>query len=171
MRQILRWVDRRFNFDLPAGLYPQLISRLRGAPCRAAELGRMFSVEDRCWRPKGRWSAQENVGHLIDLDGLWLARLQDYLEGRSVLTAWDVTNARTTEADHNARDWDDLVTDFATIRSEFVRRLDALAPADFERSALHPRLQQPMRLVDAIWFTAEHDDHHLASAWELLHRE
>ena len=38
----------------------------------------------------------------------------------------------------------------------------------FDRSMLHPRLQQPMRLVDHLCFVAEHDDHHLARIWELL---
>jgi hypothetical protein len=35
------------------------------------------------------------------------------------------------------------------------------------RSLLRPRLQQPMRLVDRLYFVAEHDDHHLARIWEL----
>jgi hypothetical protein len=35
-------------------------------------------------------------------------------------------------------------------------------------SSLHPRLQQPMRLIDHALFVAEHDDHHLARITELL---
>lgn len=27
---------------------------------------------------------------------------------------------------------------------------------------------QPMRLVDHLYFVAEHDDHHLAKIWELI---
>jgi hypothetical protein len=33
---------------------------------------------------------------------------------------------------------------------------------------LHPRLKQPMRLVDHLYFVAEHDDHHLARIWEMI---
>jgi hypothetical protein len=33
---------------------------------------------------------------------------------------------------------------------------------------MHPRLKQPMRLVDHLFFVAEHDDHHLALIRELL---
>jgi len=39
-----------------------------------------------------------------------------------------------------------------------------------ERTALHPRLQQPMRVLDMAFFTAEHDDHHLARMTELSRR-
>jgi hypothetical protein len=50
-----------------------------------------------------------------------------------------------------------------------VQRVETIDPALFARSMLHPRLQQPMRLVDHLYFAAEHDDHHLACIWELLH--
>jgi hypothetical protein len=33
---------------------------------------------------------------------------------------------------------------------------------------LHPRLKQPMRLVDHLYFVAEHDDYHLARIWEMI---
>jgi hypothetical protein len=32
---------------------------------------------------------------------------------------------------------------------------------------VHPRLGTPMRLVDMMFFVAEHDDHHLATITEL----
>jgi len=31
-----------------------------------------------------------------------------------------------------------------------------------ERSAFHPRLKKPMRIIDLAFFVAEHDDYHLA---------
>jgi hypothetical protein len=36
-----------------------------------------------------------------------------------------------------------------------------------QRTGLHPRLNQPMRVIDLILFIAEHDDHHLARITEL----
>jgi len=33
---------------------------------------------------------------------------------------------------------------------------------------VHPRLKQPMRLVDHLFFVAEHDDHHMARIWEMI---
>jgi hypothetical protein len=31
------WVERRFDFNFPVGLYPELIDRLRGTPARLAD--------------------------------------------------------------------------------------------------------------------------------------
>jgi hypothetical protein len=41
-------------------------------------------------------------------------------------------------------------------------------PLLFARAIPHPRLKTPMRLVDHLYFVAEHDDHHLARIRELL---
>lgn len=165
------WIGRSFSFDFPAGLYPNVLARLRGTPARAAALVHPFEAAALTRRPaSGKWSAQENIGHLSDLDGLWLRRVDDFLAGAAVLSAWDVTNQATTDANYNAREIEDVLAGLATIRTELLRRCEDLTPPDFERVALHPRLKKPMRLVDALWFSAEHDDHHLAIAWELLYR-
>ena len=44
-------------------------------------------------------------------------------------------------------------------------KLDA---SPFVRTISHPRLKTPMRLVDHLYFVAEHDDHHLSRIWELV---
>ena len=49
-----------------------------------------------------------------------------------------------------------------------VARLEDLDEAGVERSSQHPRLGQPMRVIDMAIFAAEHDDHHLARIGELL---
>jgi hypothetical protein len=51
---------------------------------------------------------------------------------------------------------------------QLVDRVAGLDAALFARSIPHPRLKTPMRLVDHLYFVAEHDDHHLARIWELL---
>jgi hypothetical protein len=38
----------------------------------------------------------------------------------------------------------------------------------FEAVAIHPRLNKPMRLVDMLFFQAEHDDYHLARISDLI---
>jgi hypothetical protein len=50
---------------------------------------------------------------------------------------------------------------------DFVARLDSYNEAFVARTALHPRLQQNIRVVDLAFFIAEHDDHHLARISEL----
>ena len=46
--------------------------------------------------------------------------------------------------------------------------LEGADASALERTARHPRLGTPMRLIDIAFFTAEHDDHHLARITELL---
>ncbi len=51
-----------------------------------------------------------------------------------------------------------------------VPLLEGADEAAAVRSALHPRLGTPMRLIDLALFTAEHDDHHLAAITALRQR-
>ena len=46
-------------------------------------------------------------------------------------------------------------------------RLDAYDEAFVQRTALHPRLKEQIRVIDLVFFIAEHDDHHLARISEL----
>ncbi len=88
-------------------------------------------------RDAERWSIQENLGHLLDLEPLWMGRIDDILQGKERLRDADLTNRKTYEAGHNSANLNDLLVSF---------RAD----------------EQPMRLLDLIFFVAEHDDHHLA---------
>ena len=36
--QRIKWTDRTFSFDFPAGIYPEMIERVRGTPARLEEL-------------------------------------------------------------------------------------------------------------------------------------
>ncbi|KAA0219297.1 MAG: DinB family protein, partial [Planctomycetota bacterium] len=110
----------------------------------------------------------QNVGHLIDLDGLPVRRLAQILAGEPTLIAADISNRGTNDADHNARRVADLLAEFRRNRLAGVARFEAVAEADRGRSAIHPRLRQPMRIVDILYFDSEHDDYHLARVGELL---
>ena len=147
---------------------PEIVERLRGTPARLEERTRAISRERLVRREGETWSIQENVGHLLDLEPLWAGRLDDFLSGAPELRATDLTNARTTNANHNAQRLDSLLMSFRTARQAFVTRLEQLSPAQLASTALHPRLQQPMTVTDHAFFVAEHDDHHLARITELL---
>jgi uncharacterized damage-inducible protein DinB len=158
-----KWVERVFDFNQPFGLFPCTLERLRGTPARLEELVRGLGPERRTARVKGGWSIQEQVGHLFDLDELHTGRLEDYRQGLEVLRPADMTNRKTHEAGHNSARIERLLALFREGRLEFVRRLEGLGDEALARTALHPRLGQNMRVVDMALFTAEHDDHHLAS--------
>ena len=163
----LRWTDRRVTFDLPEALFPVVIERLRGTPARIEDKVRALLPGILTRRDEDAWSLQEHIGHLLDLDELHTGRLDDFLAGAPVLRAADMSNRKTWEAGHNERPIADLLEDFRREREQFVARLDAWDPGLLGRTALHPRLSQPMRVIDMAFFTAEHDDHHLTRMTQL----
>ena len=163
------WFDRKFDFSFPVELYPNLLARLRRTPDRLEDvlLGRPRNILIR--KPEGKWSAQEHAGHLLDLEALWLARVGDYVAASDQLTVADLKNRKTDEADHNARPLEQILAEFRTARERLLVRLGELDELLFDRPTIpHPRLKTPMRLVDHLYFVAEHDDHHVARIWELV---
>ncbi len=163
----IKWTDRRFDFTFPAGLYPEMIERLRGTPARLEDRMGSMPAEVLQRRDVERWSIQENAGHLLDLESLVMERLDQYVAGAIELHAADMSNRKTHEAEHNRVPGASILSDFREQRMQIVARLDGLDAEMFARSAFHPRLAVQMRLVDMIFFQAEHDDYHLARISEL----
>jgi uncharacterized damage-inducible protein DinB len=163
-----KWFERKFEFSFPVELRANVISRLRGAPARLEETlrGRMGEMLIR--KAEGKWSAQEHAGHLLDLEPLWLARVSDYVAGKEQLTAADMQNRKTDEANHNARELEEILREFRAERAKLLHSVEKVDEARFARAIPHPRLKVPMRLVDHLYFVAEHDDHHLARIWEMV---
>jgi len=163
----IKWTDRRFNFDFPAGIYPEIIERIRGTPARLEDLLAGLPAQSVTAQVEGRWSMQENAGHLLDLEALVTQRIDEYVAGNSTLHAADMSNRKTYEATHNNVPLSSILNAFRTARHEIVDRLETFDADVFARAALHPRLNVQMRLVDMLFFQAEHDDYHLARISEL----
>ena len=162
-----RWFDRKFELGLGAEAAPELLERLRLTPKRLADAVRGLPPEVLTRKPEGKWSIQENAGHLFDLESLWELRLDDYDAGATELHAADLENRKTHEAAHNDRPISEILADFNAARGRILDRLARMTPADLARTALHPRLRQPMSVTDLCFFVAEHDDHHLRTIEEL----
>src|SRR5262245_65263037 len=147
MLRRLPWFERSFPTGLPAHLLPVVAERLRGTPARVA--ARLAGVPHAVLvhRAGDSWSIQENAGHLLDLEPLWLRRVGDLAAGRPDLAEADLTNRRTHEADHNSARLEDLLADFRRARDELVRRLEAFSEEGAAVTALHPRLRVEMSVV------------------------
>jgi uncharacterized damage-inducible protein DinB len=168
MSQVPIWFERKFEFSFPVELYPNVLARLRGTPARLEEALRGRSREILVSKPREKWSAQEHAGHMVDLEPLWLRRVGDYVDGSEQLTVTDLQNRKTDDANHNARPLKEILAEFRNAREKLLKRVDELDNALFSGAIPHPRLKTPMRLVDHLYFVAEHDDHHLARIWELV---
>src|SRR5258708_37316907 len=168
MIQDVGWNGRTFTWNLPLDAFPAVVERLHGTPARAAELVSGVSEELLSRRWKGKWSAKENLAHLADLQPLDDQRLREYLVGAAALSVADPANHVTEVACHNQGPIGRLVERLRAGRLELACKLEALTEDEVSRTALHPRLQQPMRLLDCAYFVAEHDDHHLARARQAI---
>lgn len=166
----MKWIERKFQFTLPPSRYAGIVARLRDAPTRLQARTDGLRHDDLVRRDDGRWSIQEQAGHLLDLEPLWYRRAAQLVAGEAELEAADLTNRATDAAHHNAADLAVLLGRFREARSRFVELLSAVDDAMIVRSARHPRLGQPMRLIDLASFIADHDDHHLATIDDLLPR-
>ncbi len=161
------WFERVFEVGLPAEALPDVVERLRGTPARLEERVRGVLRAAMTQRVDGRWSIQENVGHLLDLEPLWAGRVEDLVSGSAELRAADLRNRATDEAGHNESPTREILESFREARMRLVERIESLGESDVSRTALHPRLSRSMTVVDLAFFVAEHDDHHLARITEL----
>lgn len=163
------WFQRSFHFDFPVGLFPVIFSRLEGSIFRLYSL--LSNADDElCSYNANGWSVKEHVGHLFDLEDLWWKRLQDFQQGKAVLTATDLNNQKTKEAKHNEKTLEKLVEQFTAERQKILETVYGFDELLLTRTSVHPRLNQPMRLVDSLYFVAEHDDHHISAISNLLRR-
>jgi hypothetical protein len=164
---LLPWLEYRWAFDFPPGMYRAFLARLRGTPARLEDLVRGVKQAVLTRHDTGKWSAQEHAGHLWTLEPLFQARIGEYLNGIATLSAADMGNRATSEAAYDQRPIGDILAAFRTARGETLAMLDPLSLADAARIARHPRLDRQMRLVDLCCFIAAHDDHHLALIHQL----
>jgi hypothetical protein len=153
---------------MPLGAFPALLERLRGTPLRAAEMVAGVADERLRYRPGGAWSAKRHMGHLDDIHVLDEKRLREFLAGAAKLTAADPANRLTYETDHDNTPVGEIISRLRTHRLSLVAEMAHLTPTQITATATHPRLGQPLRLIDWLFFVAEHDDHHLAAARQAL---
>ena len=158
------WLDRKFVFDLPMGTFPLLLERLRGVPVRAKGLVTGLPEHMLAIRVNDKWAVKEHLGHLADLESLDGRRLSEFLSHAKVLSAADMENRATEIADHRSVPIVEIIRKLTFGREALVHRLEELQVDQVGIVAFHPRLQKPMRLLDWLYFVAEHDDHHLAQA-------
>lgn len=162
------WFERKFDFNFPIGMLPIILERLRGTVSQLEASIKNIPEEQLIIKKDGKWSVKEVIGHLYDLEELWYGRIDDFLAHKEVLRAADLKNTRTCEAGHNSRTVEALLNQFTTERKKLIERVKNIDEATASIVCLHPRLQTPMRLIDSLFFVAEHDDHELGKIRTLI---
>lgn len=166
--QRTEWFNRKFPVIDDNGILPSIIERLSGTPARIEEITAHLEPDLLTAKPNGKWSIKEEIGHLSDLEPLWLGRLRELINGQPELMAADLTNQKTHTANHNTTPLKTLQQRFREQRQRFVNELLSVNDEQLLNASLHPRLKTPMRIIDLAYFVAEHDDHHLAGVRSIL---
>jgi len=156
------WLERTFHFPQVPGLYPNAVERVRGTAARIEHLVKDVTEEQITAKPDGKWSVKEEIGHLLALEELHIGRLHQYIQGVQELTAADMSNRKTEDADYNKMPLPMIIDGFRREREKMMEILDAADEDLVRRTAYHPRLKKQMTFLDIVLFVAEHDDHHLA---------
>ena len=157
-----KWIDRKFTFDISPGWMSYILERLIGTEIRLYAITTSLMEEQLIFQQQNAWSIKQHIGHLNDLEELHDGRIDDFLARKQILRAADMKNEKTQKAGHNSKNLTDLMNDFKLLRNHFTNRLTHLDDDTQMLQSLHPRLKVMMRPVDMAFFTAEHDDFHIA---------
>ena len=167
---IYPWFDRSFPQLLDARLLPAILERLANTPLRLRAKLANLPAGLLTLNPMGKWSVQEHIGHLLDLEPLWQGRWVDITHGAVTMREADLSNRATQEASHNNSSLAALLDEFEQARQASIVQLRQFRAKDLEMSSLHPRLEQPLNVAGLAFFVAEHDDHHLAYMSRIIER-
>ena len=147
----------------------ELIERVRGVlettPGRWQALTSALPEELLTRRPEpGEWSAVECLRHLLDTErGVFPSRVRAFLAGEDFRN-FDPDAESSPAGSESAAE---LAATFARLRSESLRLLSALAPADLPRTARHSELGE-VSLEQMLHEWAAHDLMHTVQAERAL---
>lgn len=168
MEKRQKWFDKKFQFELLQEKYDIVLNQLIETPEKISLLISSLPEDILSKRVNDKWSIKENVGHLIDLEELHDARIDDFIDGKQMLRSADLKNKKTEKADHNSKKLEELLEQFKKVRENFVERLKVLDKKVLANSSIHPRLNQTMRPIDMAKFVLEHDEHHIQTIKDLI---
>src|ERR1700744_366466 len=96
-----KWFERKFDFDFGPDHYAAIYMQLKQAPDLLGEVVSALSEDVLNHKPANGWSIKEHTGHLSVMEPIWRVRFHDIQDSKPVLSAADLTNRATTEANFN----------------------------------------------------------------------
>lgn len=163
-----KWIDHTFNLGIAVGWSKNIISRLDNTEILLKHYVKNLTNGQLSKKTNDKWSIKEHIGHLADLESLWLNRFEQFKKGLPELVAADMTNKKTETSNHNEQDIEKLIEAFILHRKKLIDTVKQLNEKTHNHSAFHPRIKTMMKPVDLLFFIAEHDDHHLTTIKEII---
>ncbi len=165
-----KWFDRQFDLSFGVERFDHLLASLTNFPMTLQQTIDTIPEERLAYNEEGKWSVKENIGHLYLLEHLWRSRFQEMCMGKDQMSPADLSNTATGKALFNQYPIARLTKLLASERGKTITFLKQLSTEDLLKSSVHPRLKQPMRVIDLMYFVAEHDQHHLAAILNIIRR-
>jgi uncharacterized damage-inducible protein DinB len=162
-----KWIDHTFTFGQDLGWSQNLIARLSGSIIRIEHYAKSLSDDQCSRRYNDRWSIKDHVGHLIDLESLFIKRLEELDNLSFEFSPADMSNTTTEKAQYRNWSIEKLIGAFKTERDVFIQTFTQLSDEGKVHKAYHKRLDTWLNPTDVLLFSAEHDDHHIASILEI----
>lgn len=159
----MRWFDRQMTFGLPKEMLPFYLERLDGTFPRIERKVKGLTDAQLTFRPDGKWSIKQHIGHLAEVDQVANKRIQEMRSGAAMMSP-----AVFEPQDYNPWPIAKVLDFFLSTRNSNIGAYKAIPDNELLKSSKHPRLGVMMTPVDLAWFDAEHDDHHLVKINEII---
>lgn len=136
------------------------VARLLESTCALVEAEMDALGDEGCrWHARdGEWCVNECVGHLIEAEKRgFTGRIRDMLAGKPI-HSWDQAQVARDRHDCD-RVSQSLWMEFMGLRHDSIALVRSLAPADLERSGVHPNVGM-LRVDDLLQEWVHHDRNH-----------
>ncbi|MDR0265124.1 MAG: DinB family protein [Sphingobacterium sp.] len=164
----VRWFDRQFDSNTGSEYFDEFLQRLEHFPSVLNIVLKSCPIEASTRKMGDKWSVNENIGHLMLLEDLWRIRFKDIKEGKPDMSPADLNNTATDQSSFNNMLVEELIKDLVSEREKTIVMLQKLSEEDLLKTSMHPRLQQPMNIIDLMHFVAAHDLHHLHTIQSII---
>jgi len=158
---LIKWFDRKFDSNVSIDHFGEILRRLENFPVVLHKWLKTCPKAMTTFKSEGKWSVNENIGHLTLLESLWRRRFQDIKDEKQDMFPADLNNTATEQASFNTLAMNDLINRLAYERAKTIALLRQISKDDLLKKSTHPRLNLQMTIVDLMYFVAEHDDHHM----------
>ncbi|MFZ9858280.1 MAG: DinB family protein [Roseiflexaceae bacterium] len=143
------------------------IAKLRAFPSHLQTVMASLSEAQLRFKPANEWSVIENIGHLIDIDELYVGRVDRILaEERPEFPRFEPDPIVATKG-YQQMNGHDVLQQFIATRQATIDGLSTIEPDELNRAGMHA-VYGEMTLLRLVEQLANHDQKHLVQIHDTL---
>jgi hypothetical protein len=143
------------------------IEQLRAFPAQLQAVVASLNDMQLRFKPANEWSVIENIGHLIDIDELYVGRVDRILaEERPAFPRFEPDPIVAAKG-YQQMNGHDVLQQFITTRQATIDGLSTIEPDELDRAGMHA-VYGEMTLRRLVEQLANHDQKHLVQIHETL---